>query len=60
MRILQQRNVYYVDLSKSVYRGYVESSIVRAPDECSVVYQSAHLGIEEIEIAGVDGGIFPG
>ncbi|KAM0679946.1 Transcription initiation factor TFIID subunit 2 [Glugoides intestinalis] len=48
MKVTHQKNVYYVDLSKNLYRGYVETSISRDPIDKYITYKSAFLEIEEV------------
>lgn len=50
MRIEHQKNVYYLDLSKNLYRGYIETSIIRDINERSIIYNIRHLEIEEVVI----------
>lgn len=50
MKVTHQKNVYYVDLSKNLYRGYVETSISRDPMDKSITYKSAFLEIEEVTL----------
>lgn len=52
MRVLSQKNVYYVDLNKNIYRGYVETFLRKDPSDKFVVYRSIHLEIESISIMG--------
>lgn len=48
MRVSHQKNVYYVDINKNIYRGYIETSISKESNEKFIVYRSAYLEIEEV------------
>lgn len=50
MKVTHQKNVYYLDLNKNLYRGYVETFIQRETHERAVVYKSSHLEIDEVTI----------
>lgn len=50
MKVVHQRNVYFVDLSKSVYRGFVETTIQRQPGESVAVYKSKNLTILKVDV----------
>lgn len=50
MRVLRQKNVYFVDLSKSIYRGFVETTLRKEPGEAIAVYRIADLEILAVEI----------
>lgn len=47
MKVAHQKNIYYLDLNKNLYRGYIETSLSRESHEKYVVYRSSHLEIEE-------------
>ncbi|ELA41886.1 uncharacterized protein VICG_01070 [Vittaforma corneae ATCC 50505] len=48
MKVTHQKNVYYLDLNKNLYRGYVETSLSRESHEKYITYKSSHLEIEEV------------
>lgn len=50
MKVTNQRNVFYVDLSKNIYKGYIETSLVRESNEKAIVFKSTHLNIESATI----------
>ncbi|KAM0671870.1 hypothetical protein CWI42_040070 [Ordospora colligata] len=50
MKVIQQKNVYFIDLSKRIYRGFVETTINRHGGENSIVYKSRRLSIQSVEI----------
>lgn len=47
MKVKSQRNAYYVDITKNVYCGYVESAMVRTTAERRIEYRCHHLDIED-------------
>lgn len=59
MRVLGQKNVYYIDLNKNIYRGYIETSLCRDPSDKFVVYRSTHLDIESVHVIGHQGHLSP-
>lgn len=52
MKVVHQKNVYYLDLNKNLYRGYVETTLGREQQERTVVYRAMHLEIENAELVG--------
>jgi len=52
MKVTHQKNVYYLDLNKNLYRGYIETSFLREGHERLIVYKSSHLEIQEAIILG--------
>lgn len=54
MKIRAQKNVYYVDLNKNLYRGYLETQVARASSERILEYCSRHHVIDEVAVLGSD------
>ncbi|KAI5168447.1 transcription initiation factor TFIID subunit 2 [Pancytospora epiphaga] len=50
MKVKTQRNVYYVDITKRVFCGYVETLITRNATEQKIEYKCHHLEIEDIAL----------
>jgi len=50
MKVDQQKNVYFIDLSKRIYRGFVETTIHRQGGESRIIYKSKGLCIQSVEI----------
>ncbi|WEL39399.1 transcription initiation factor TFIID subunit 2 [Encephalitozoon hellem] len=50
MKVIQQRNVYFVDLGKCIYRGFIETAIERDSGENVLVYRSKDLDILKVDI----------
>ncbi|CAD26980.1 TRANSCRIPTION INITIATION FACTOR TFIID 150kDa SUBUNIT [Encephalitozoon cuniculi GB-M1] len=55
MKVIQQRNVYFVDLSKCIYRGFSETTIQRLPGESVAVYRSKDLAILSVDVMASGG-----
>lgn len=49
MRVLRQKNVYFVDLNKNIYKGFVETTIERKEGENAAVY-----AVKDLEIVRAD------
>lgn len=54
MKVTNQKNVLYVDLSKNIYKGYIETSITRESNEKVIVFKSTHIHIESAFIIGLE------
>lgn len=54
MKVINQKNVYYVDLNKSIYRGYIETTLIRESNEKVFIFKSVHLSIESALIIGYE------
>ncbi|ADM12138.1 uncharacterized protein Eint_090080 [Encephalitozoon intestinalis ATCC 50506] len=50
MKVIQQRNVYFLDLGKCVYRGFSETTIQREAGEDVLVYKSKDLAVLSVDI----------
>lgn len=50
MRVLSQKNTFYVDLSKNVSQGYIETRISRTPTEEQLVFCASQLDIQAVFI----------
>lgn len=50
MKVLRQKNVYFIDLSKDIYRGFVETSVLRSKGEDVAVYKASGLEILKVEV----------
>ncbi|EOB15247.1 Transcription initiation factor TFIID subunit 2, partial [Nosema bombycis CQ1] len=49
MKVTRQRNVYYIDISKNLFRGYIETSLL-LEKESVVYYKYASLEIQDVEV----------
>ena len=54
MKVLGQKNAYYIDLNKNIYRGYVETTLVRGPNERYIIYRSTNLDISKISMVPLE------
>lgn len=54
MKVLGQKNAYYIDLNKNVYRGYIETTLVSDPNERYVTYRSTHLDITKVSVVSLE------
>ena len=59
MKVVKQRNTYYVDLHKKIYRGYVELTIDRNLNEDFLVFKSDRLIIQKIQLLGKECLLYP-
>ncbi|AFN83625.1 hypothetical protein EROM_090070 [Encephalitozoon romaleae SJ-2008] len=50
MKVIQQKNVYFVDLGKRIYRGFSETVIEREAGESVLVYRSRDLAILRVDV----------
>lgn len=50
MKVLRQKNVYYIDLNKNVYKGYIETVIEKDRNDTEIIYKSSGLEIENVKI----------
>ena len=53
MKVTNQKNVFYIDLCKNTYKGYIETTLTRESNEKLVVFKSNHLNIESAFILGI-------
>jgi transcription initiation factor TFIID subunit 2 len=59
MRVCSQKNIYYVDLNKNIFRGYIETKLIRDIKELNITYRSTHLKIESVAIIDETFQLFP-